>query len=409
MIIRKIKPEELKRTYELFAIAFEFSADNDKSAAEVFENVRKNPKSREDAFWGERWAAFEDDDSTMMSFLIASPYQVNFDGASYKMTGIGGVASLPQYRRRGCIRGCFEAALSSLYEEGVAFSYLYPFSTAYYSKFGYGMGCEKNQYHVKLSTLKYFDVKGNSSLVEPDNLMLEEIKHIYQAWQNKYNMMVINEDYEYAWVEKSNPVRDQIFTYVYRNDSGESMGYMSVKQVDEPDGRNLYCTRFCFTKVEGLKGLLNVLYSLGSSHEYVTLELPTDIDMTSIFPEWSMGAATVKKTYFGMVRVVNVEAVLKGAQYLGSGSIAIEMRDEQIKENNGVFVVNFQNGKAVVVEKDSHVTPDISMSINDFSRLIMGACDINSLEYMSGVVLHNPTVAVGQVFYRKPGYIVEAF
>ena len=27
MIIRKIKPEELKRTLELFAISFEFSAD----------------------------------------------------------------------------------------------------------------------------------------------------------------------------------------------------------------------------------------------------------------------------------------------------------------------------------------------------------------------------------------------
>ena len=140
MIIRKIRPEELKRTYELFGIAFEFSADWSKSPMEIYEEVKSNPKSREDACWGERWAAFKDDNSTMMSYFIAQPFPVQFDGNTYTMTGIGGVASLPQYRRQGGIRGCFEAALPAMYQDGHAFSYLYPFSTAYYRKFGYEMG-----------------------------------------------------------------------------------------------------------------------------------------------------------------------------------------------------------------------------------------------------------------------------
>ena len=37
MIVRKINPQELKRTSELFAIAFEFSNDCNKSAEEYFE------------------------------------------------------------------------------------------------------------------------------------------------------------------------------------------------------------------------------------------------------------------------------------------------------------------------------------------------------------------------------------
>jgi predicted acetyltransferase len=175
MIIRKIKPEELKRTMELFSISFEFGNDSNKSAAEVFAEVTENPQSREDVYWTEHWAAFLDDDKTMTSTFLAQPFPVHFDGNVYTMTGIGGVATLPQYRRNGGIRGCFEAALPDMYANDVSFSYLYPFSTAYYRKFGYEMGCERTQYHVRLSSLKTFAVSGNCSLVEPGNFVSDDI------------------------------------------------------------------------------------------------------------------------------------------------------------------------------------------------------------------------------------------
>ena len=408
MIVRKIKSQELKRTLELFAIAFEFSNDMEKSAEEVFEEISNNPKSREDAFWGERWAAFEDDDQTMMSYFIAQPFPVHFDGNTYRMTGIGGVATLPQYRRNGGIRGCFEAALPSMYQDGIAFSYLYPFSTVYYRRFGYEVGCEKMQYHVRLSFMKRFDVSGNSSLVEPGNLMLSEIQQIYRAWQDKYNMMIVNEDYEYAWVGKSNPVKNQEFTYVYKSGTGVPMGYMTVKQVQQADGRNLECTRLCVTCAEGLKGLFNVLLALGSDHDCVTLTLPVDMDMSLFFPEWSCGASSICKYYAGMVRVVNVETVLKGARYIGSGTILLSISDQQIKENNGVFEIVFQDGKALTVKKVD-ADADVSMGINEFSRLIIGTGDIHSLEFMDHVTIHKNAEKLKQIFYRKPNMIVEYF
>lgn len=409
MIVRKIKPEELKRTRELFAIAFETGANNEKSADEVFEEIRTNPRSREDAFWGEKWAAFEDDNKTMMSYFGAVPFNIHFDGNVYKMTGIGGVSSLPQYRKQGGIRRCFETALPVMYKEGVIFSYLYPFSTYFYNKFGYGLGCEKCQYHIKISTIRPFDVSGKTYLAEPEKTMLNEIKQIYRSWQNKYNMMVINEDYEYAWAKASNPVKDQIYTYVYISENEGPMGYMSVKQVNEHDGRNLQCLRFCFTTLEGLKGLLNVIKALGTDHDYVTLELPNDVDLTHVLPEWNMGAVLTKKYYSGMVRVVNVETVLKGARYIGDGKLAIEIKDEQIAENCGVFTIEFIEDKAVSVTKDKEKSPDVCMNINDFSRLICGNCDTGALEYMEKVIIYDKEETLGQVFYKKPNLIVENF
>jgi len=408
MIVRKIRPEEVKRTMELFAISFEFANNIEKSAQEIYEEVSTHPNDREDFYWQERWAAFEDDDKTMMSYFIAQPFPIVFDGQTYDMRGIGGVATLPQYRKSGGIRGCFEVALPSMYRDGVAFSYLYPFSSVYYRKFGYEMGCEKLQYHVNLSHLKPFKVSGKCYLVEPGNFMLEDIKEIYRAWQGKYNMMIANEDYEYAWVEKSNPVKEQVFTYVYKNEAGKPMGYMSVKQTVEADGRNVTADRLVFTCPEGLKGLLNILISLGTDHAHATFNVPADADLTLILPEWSMGAIALRKIWTGMVRVVNVEKVLRGARYIGSGVVRIGISDPQIPENNGVFEVKFADGFCRdVVRRDAPA--DITMPINEFSRLIIGTGDVTSLIYMDRVTVHNPSAPLEKVFYKKPNMILQYF
>ena len=84
MIVRKIRPQELKRTMELFAIVFGFPNDSNKSAEEVFEEVSKNPRSRDEKFWSERWAAFEDDGQTMMSYFAALPIWYSLTGKSIR-------------------------------------------------------------------------------------------------------------------------------------------------------------------------------------------------------------------------------------------------------------------------------------------------------------------------------------
>ena len=121
MEIRLLRPEELARTEELFALAFRLPLE------------RGREEKPDEAL---HWAAF-DEDGEMMSTLTVPAYQMWFDGQPVRMGGIGGVSTLPQYRKRGGIRGCFEALLPELYRRGYDFSYLYPFSTAFYRKFGH--------------------------------------------------------------------------------------------------------------------------------------------------------------------------------------------------------------------------------------------------------------------------------
>lgn len=409
MIIRKIKPLELKRTSELFSIAFEIEGENEDSAEEIMQDILEHPASREDQYWEERWAAFQDDDQTMMSYFITQPFPIQFDGGVYRMAGIGGVATLPQYRGTGAIRRCFEAALPDLYEKGVAFSYLYPFSTAFYRQFGYEMGCACNSWRVKLNAYRPFAVGGSCELVEPGHTMLSEIQSIYRSMQNKYNMMIANEEFEFAWVGQSNPVEQQTFTYVFCNGQNIPKGYMTLKPLRD-EGRNLLCTRFCFTDPEGIRGLLNMLLAFKSDHEEVILELPTDVDLTLLLAECAMkDPVESTRKFLGMVRVVDAEQVLMGARYLGSGELLLQIHDAQISQNNGFFDVKFVDGKAKQVIRSETGTPEIEMDIQSFSRLIIGAGDSRDFPYMDQVRVHQKSAGIGQVFYRKPNLILQYF
>lgn len=408
MIVRKIRPEELKRTEELSAHAFEFRMSDAEKSAEEFAQERMNhPQAAQDVNWREHWAAFLDDDKTMTSTFIAIPYRMHFDGHDTLMMGIGGVSTLPQYRRSGGVRGCFESALPDMYAQGAAFSYLYPFSTAFYRKFGYELGCERNDYKFKLAGMPRVETGGCCDLLEPGKEGFREaIRVIDAVWQRRFNCMVIDGEIEYQWIDKANPFRDAEYTYVYRSVQGNPKGYMTYES--DKSGETVKCRRFVFVDIEGFYGLMNLLHTLASDRAYITMTLPVDVELGAILPEWSQGVVECARRQAGMVRVVNVVQVLKKARMRGTGELVIGVTDGQIAPNNGRFAVRFEND----VTTDVALTDapcDIELTVQEFSRLICGRSDLRAAAYLPDVKLHCELARAEKVFYKKPMYISRHF
>ena len=215
MIIRKIRENELKRSAQLSALAFEYPMEGAEQSPEDFiREVRERPRSLEDLRWDSRWAAFEDDDRTMMATFCVLPWRANFDGHEVVMGGIGGVATLPQYRRGGAIRRCFEAALSDMYARGMALSYLYPFSNAFYRRFGYELACDEARWRVKLSLLPSLDAPGRWAMQEKGADLTADIRAVDGARNRRYNCAVLAGDTEYGWTGED-PFVTRNYTFVY--------------------------------------------------------------------------------------------------------------------------------------------------------------------------------------------------
>ena len=122
-----------------------------------------------------------------------------------------------------------------------------------------------------------------------------------------------------------------------------------------------------------------------------------------------MGAASWHILNAGMVRVINVESILKKAVYIGSGSIKLKITDSQISQNNGCFDVIFENGKAISVAKTQDA-PDAEMEINIFSALISGVASFkNAVNWMEGLNVLQKDACFNQVFYPKSLMISDYF
>ena len=390
MIVRKTTPQEGNRVNDLFAIAFELPKD---VGPGLKENLREHC-----------WAAFDEDGSMMSTFTITD-FQMQFDGHSCKMGGVGGVATLPQYRRMGGIRGCFEACLPDLYREGYDFSYLYPFSTGYYRKFGFECCVQHLLMRVDLALLKPGRAEGKFHLCEADHPYLEAIQAVDAYWESHYNMMVIHEDSDYDWAGKFDPAGNLTFTYVYLAPDGTPKGYTTFQMENQADGRNLQCSKFFFTDREGFDGLMMIFKSLSSDHRFVKFTLPAGEGLEYLCPEWAMGAAMWSVQNAGMVRVINAESVLRKASYHGSGSLNLRILDPHIPENDHCYHVAFIDGKADAVEITQDA-PDVTVTMPAFSALISGA---GNPTWVSGVDIHRDNMGIYQIFHKKPMMIADYF
>lgn len=395
MIVRKTKPEEYRRVNEIFSICFETPYSECPALPENDKAVH--------------WAAF-DDDGEMMSTITISDFPIQFDGHACKMGGVGGVDTLPQYRRRGGIRACFNAALHDMYANGYDFSYLYPFSTAYYRQFGYESCVQKYAWTVDLGQLHPPKMDGTFRLAEKHRPLTAAIRSIDAVWESHFNMMVLHSEEDYGWTEKADPAGKVEFTYVYFSADGTPKAYTTFRIAAEADGRNLNCSRFCFADKEGFAGLLGLFKSLSADHAYAKFLTPAIPALQYLMPEWSLGAAKWSiLANGGMVRAVNVKNVLQKAKYQGCGRLTLSILDDQIPENTGVYAVSFSDGRAVSVETTDEA-PDAVLSIPAFSALIAGVCDFSEARStLSGLEIRNESACFHSVFCRKPMMIVDAF
>lgn len=388
MEVRLTKPEELDRVRELFALAFRIPMKRD---------AEQEP---DEAL---HWAAF-DGDGQMMSAITVPTYQMWFDGQPVRLGGIGGVSTLPQYRRRGGIRACFEALLPELYRREYDFSYLYPFSTAFYRKFGYECCVQKQLVTVDLRLLRTSYFEGTYRLAEPGRDLSEDVWAVDQAWYRAYNMSVLHGRSDYRWVTGLDPAAGDKYLYVWY-DNGAPSAYVRF----QPEGDTLQCDRFRFTSARGFRALLGLLQTMSTDRSHARFYLPESKALRYLLPEWSLGAVRWQLLCGGMVRVVRVREVLEKAKCIGTGQVTLEITDHQIPENTGVYRVSFRDGRVTQAAR-TDAAPDAALTIPALSALISGVCSFTeAAQWMPGAELKTPNPALDQLFYKKEMFIEEDF
>lgn len=412
MIARLLKPEESWRWNQVMAAAFEWDFDLEKAKAEAArekteEELREQARNR-------CFGALSDDGKILYGCVNSREYTCRFDGGAYKLGGIGGVSTLPPYRHNGAIRASLSASLRDMYENGFTFSYLYPFSTQYYRKFGYEVGAEARRWVMPLADIRPKDVGGTIEQIFPGD-DFSPLLEVYDACFADCNMSAVRDRYD-AGLEKAKLMEEHRYVYVWRNEAGAPRGLMIAHKTREDGAVVMDCNHtfgaqnengFLFCDMEALSALLFFVKSAFSAdYDKISFTTRREIDLTSLVGE--NNSASCSMFWNGMLRVVNVRRVLENCNCRGTGCVRIAIEDTILPENCGTWKLTFAPGQVNFVEKTEE-QPDVSLTINAFSALICGVRDVHSLAWIPDAVVHNAAAPFAGVFYAKPCFMLDLF
>ncbi|MGI6707269.1 MAG: GNAT family N-acetyltransferase [Clostridia bacterium] len=396
MEIRKITPEERLTASKIQTIAF-FSSRDFSQASENPQEFQKNYETGRAVF---------NEAGKMCACLELIPYEIRFLGHTVKMGGIGGVATLPEERQRGYIRKLFTYCFDEMQENGQVFSYLYPFSHAYYRQFGYETCLNLIQYTIPFSSFSHFPKRGEFRFYLPD-MERKDLVEVYNKFIEDKNLAIVRNDR--MWQDRlgQDPYKTVQYTYIWYNEKNEARGYVQFQlKRKENAGPDMDVKELIWLDRDTLVGILGNLKVFAAQFQNFLWRAPEFLNLPLLFPEvYHLKQELVTS---GMNRIVDLKKALSLVRYPEkAGSIVLEVRDNFLPWNNGTFSVAWDKGEVEV--KESSKSPDLICDIQGLTQLLTGYVSLDDLLLREATVVHKAYSLLSSLFPKKPLYLADYF
>jgi len=346
------------------------------------------------------------EDGMLVASLMLIPYTQYFDGHVVGMGGIAGVCTLPAHRRQGHIRELFKLIFREMYDKGDTFSYLYPFSHAYYRQFGYEVAGAINVFRIPFTALIKHRFTGTAEQFLPETFGDRAsdptpIVEIYEKWAPNYNLTVDRDGQIWrAWLERD-PFNARWRTYLLRDEQGEPLAYVSY----QIKGDTLVVEDYAWARPEGLHQIAAFICGLrGAGLSRVEWGLPCDLAPEILVPD--LMEVNPERRPRGSVRIINAQQALELLRRPGlPGEVVIRIHDEWIPENNAAFRLHLNNN---TVER-TDAPADLELSIAAASQLLVGYCSLAQVLLRGDATLHGNEALLAALLPQKPVLIADNF
>ncbi len=350
----------------------------------------------------EDWGAFSED-GRIMARILNHRFDSMLDGQTVANGGIGGVSTLPEYRNTGAIRKIFEKLIPDAYRNGEVFSTLYPFSHAFYRKFGYETVCWRNNYEFAPSVLNEYRFDGTAELWKPGD-PVSAYTGLYNRFAAGYNLAMRRDDKMMLEKHlKGEYYKDRKFGYLLR-EQGEPVAYLIFQDVRHDPGAILSVEDLAWEGRTGFNALLGFLARFTADYGTIRMFLPSSLQLFSFIrsPQAYDIAQTVTQGY--MIRPINVQRMLEIIKKPDDSCFVIRVEgDEYIAENNGIWEVCGQS--AAPTDK----APDLTVSVQAFGQLAAGAVNLAEAMYRPDLTVHGNEDTLARAFVRKPILVEDHF
>ena len=389
MEIRRLKGEERFRAALIAAVAFHQRLEDP-------EKARLESEKETEQHWG----AFHED-GTLMAHIINNQFVSMLDGTPVRNGGIGAVSTLPEYRMEGAVKEIFRALLAFAYKDGEVISTLYPFSHAFYRKYGYETVCWKNIYEFSPSVLRGYAFGGEARLWK-QGAPVSEWTELYNRFSSSYNLAIVRDDRRMEERLKGEYYRDRKFCYMLYED-GKPAAYLIFQDIRHDPQAILDVLDIAWDGPRGLRAILGFLARFSADYGTIRLFLPRDIELLALIrsPLAYEIRKTTEQSY--MIRVINAARLLEVMKKPAGTSFVIRVEDGWIPENSGTWKVTCE-GVCPTEEE-----PDLTVSEKALGQLASGAVSLAEALCREDTAVTKNREALERVFVRKPILVEDHF
>ena len=348
----------------------------------------------------QQWGAFHED-GTLMAQIINNQYMSWLDGTLVRNGGIGAVSTLPEYRMEGAVKEIFKVLLAHAFTDGEVISTLYPFSHAFYRKFGYETVCWKNIYEFSPAVLRGYAFYGEASLWK-QGMPVSGWTELYNRFASSYNLAISRDDRAMGERLKGEYYKDRKFCYML-HENGKPVAYLIFQDIRHDPQAILDVQDLAWDGPGGLRAILGFLARFSADYGSIRLFLPRDIELLSLIR--SPLAYDIRKSteQSYMIRVVNAERALETMKKPAGTSFVVRITDELIPENNGTWKVT---SDAVSPTEEE---PDLTVTEKALGQLVSGAVSLSEALYREDTVVTKNRETLDRVFVRKPILVEDHF
>ena len=328
--------------------------------------------------------AFDNDNQTLFADLEIHERLCNYDGSVLSCAAIGGVAAKPEHRGKGAVKALFDDVFR---KTDYDISILYPFAEEYYRKLGYERTGYSLQMTVPFSAIS--KVRRNNDVKLYEGNHAEQLLKLYNRCAQMYNLSFVRDN---ADAFSDQPYYTQKYTYIWKNNA------FATIQIDREKSMVLV-DEIYYDSCASMLGILGFLRNFESNQKSVCFQkVPDNSPLLNFIQDLKNCAIQLQST--GAVRILNFERVLKTHRYpSGSGEFILRIADD-------VFKVTY-SGSGVIVDKNDRDDPDVSMDVSTASKLLL--CGFRDVEYVPGLVIHNPKSGFLNLFPQKASFFTDAF
>ncbi|MGG1329511.1 GNAT family N-acetyltransferase [Bacillus tropicus] len=362
MNVIRLKEDKFREALRLSEYAFQYKVEEER----MQQQLTKMKESHE------VYGIMEGEDLAAKLHLI--PFHIYIGEEKFKMGGVAGVATYPEYRRSGYVKELLQHSLQTMKKDGYTVSMLHPFAVTFYRKYGWELCADLLVCHMTKSDLVMKkQVNGTVKRFNKEHHP-EEVEKLYETFAERFSgMLVRNEKW---WLQA---VYDDLTLAIYYDENKTAAGYMLYKI----ENNKMIVEEFVPLHNEARNGLWNFICQHDSMIKELEMTVSENEPLLYTLQEPRVKAEI--KPYF-MGRIVDVEQFLKQYELNWNNvqqEVILHITDAFAPWNN--VAVRLTNHEITIVEETTE--EGIKLDINALSTIMFGykrPLELNELELISG-------------------------